>query len=35
VGSHIELAYRTYLDSEVAADTYSLAMAKKWIDDNT
>jgi hypothetical protein len=33
VGFHIELAYRTYLDSEV--DTYSLAMAKKWIDDNT
>jgi hypothetical protein len=22
------------LDSESAADTYSLAMAKKWIDDN-
>jgi len=23
------------LDSEVAADTHSLAMAKKWIDDNS
>jgi hypothetical protein len=22
-------------DSEVAADTYSLEMAKKWIDDNS
>jgi hypothetical protein len=22
-------------DSEVAADTYSFAMAKKWIDDNS
>jgi hypothetical protein len=22
-------------DSEVAADNYSLAMAKKWIDDNS
>ena len=22
-------------DSETAADTYSLAMAKKWIDDNS
>jgi hypothetical protein len=22
-------------DSEVAADTHSLAMAKKWIDDNS
>ena len=22
-------------DSEVTADTYSLAMAKKWIDDNS
>ena len=22
-------------DSEVAADTYALAMAKKWIDDNS
>ena len=23
------------LDSEAAADTYSLAMAKKWIDDHS
>jgi hypothetical protein len=23
-----------FLDSEDAADTYSLAMAKKWIDDD-
>ena len=28
-------ANEVLFDSEVAADTYSLAMAKKWIDDNS